>query len=60
MEIKDIIKEFIKEHNCEPTISDAIEATRKEIADELFNDLKQILPKHVFLSFDGILMIRLG
>ena len=25
------------------------------IADELFNELKRILPKHIFLSFDGIL-----
>jgi hypothetical protein len=48
---------FFEEHHRQPTFSDAIEATRKKITVGLFNDLKRILPKHIFLSFDGILMV---
>lgn len=46
---------FVKEHHRMPTFSDAIEETRKETVNKLFNELKRILPKYVFLSFDGIL-----
>lgn len=46
---------FVKEHHRTPTFSDAIEVTRKETVKKLLNELKRILPKYVFLSFDGIL-----
>ena len=32
-----------------------VEFERKETVNKLFNELKRILPKYVFLSFDGIL-----
>lgn len=48
---------FFMEHHRQPTFSDAIEITRKETVNKLFNELKRILSKHIFLSFDGILMV---
>ena len=33
------------------------EEERQKVLEKLFQELKRVLPKHVFLSFDGILII---